>query len=378
MTATDLVPTIDPNPLPAPHWVFDVLLVLTFVLHILAMNLVLGGGALALWARWRSGKGEVGERISRDVAKKLPLFLPAAITLGIAPLLFLQVLYGQYFYTSSILMAWPWFLVLVALTATYYGFYYVSFRIGRPGRGVGVVLLCSMILVLAIGFLFSNNLTLSQVPERWAEKYLASSSGWHLNLTEPTLFPRFLHFVVAAVAVGGLLLVLFSWANWKRDPDYARQILRYGGKAFTYATMAQFLVGIVFLVTLPRGLRMLVLGDNLPATILLLVAVVGGLGAIFLMSDAVRRENLRVAALLVPGITAVVIACMSVVRDILRNGYLQGHLRAGEFAERTQWSVLPLFLVLFLAGVILWLWMLRRYGLLGGAALPEPPKTPPH
>ena len=63
-----------------------------------------------------------------DVAKKLPVLLPATITLGIAPLLFVQVLYGQYFYTSSIIVAWPWFLVLVLLTVAYYGFYYVSFQ----------------------------------------------------------------------------------------------------------------------------------------------------------------------------------------------------------------------------------------------------------
>jgi len=373
---TDLVPTVDPNPLPAPHWVFDVLLVTTFVLHILAMNLVLGGGALALLARWRPGSGEVGQRISRDLAKKLPVFLPATITLGIAPLLFVQVLYGQFFYTSSILMAWPWLLVLVALTATYYGFYFVSFGSGRPGGGLGVVLACSMILVLLIGFLFSNNLTLSQSPERWGEKYLASPAGWHLNLAEPTLFPRFLHFVVAAVAVGGLFLVVSSLASWKRDPGYARRLLRFGGKAFTYATMAQFLVGIVFLVTLPRQLRMLVLGDDLVATLLFLVAVAGGLGAIFLMSDALRKENVRVAALLVPGITAVVIACMSILRDILRNGYLQPHLPPGQLAVKTQWSVLPLFLVIFLGGVILWFWMLWRYGVLRRDPGPDRPASP--
>ncbi|HVO19320.1 MAG TPA: hypothetical protein VMU15_08700 [Anaeromyxobacter sp.] len=373
---TDLVPTIDPNPLPAPHWVFDVLLVTTFVLHILAMNLVLGGGALALLARWRLRNGEIGQRISRDLARKLPIFLPAAITLGIAPLLFVQVLYGQFLYTSSILMAWPWFLVLLALTATYYGFYFVSFRGGRPGGGAGVVLACSMILVLWIGFVFSNNLTLSQSPERWGEKYLASPSGWHLNLGEPTLFPRFLHFAVAAVAVGGLFLVVSSLANWKRDPDYARQTLKLGGKAFTYATMAQFIVGIAFLITLPRELRMLPLGDDLLATVLFLVAVAGGLGAIFLMSDALRKENVRVAALLVPGLTAVVIACMSVLRDLLRNGYLQRHLHPGELAVKTQWSVLPLFLLLFLGGVALWFLMLRRYGLLRKDPAPDRPAAP--
>ena len=162
-------------------------------------------------------------------------------------------------------------------------------------------MLFSVILVFLIGFLFSNNLTLSQTPSRWAGKYFANPAGWNLNLTEPTLIPRFLHFVVAAVAVGGLLLVFLALANWKRDHEYARQLLQFGGKAFMYATMAQFVVGIVFLVSLPRDLRMLFMGDNPLATILLLIGVTGGIGAIFLMSDALRKENIRVSRFLRAG-----------------------------------------------------------------------------
>ncbi len=204
MPPPNLIPTLDPNPLPAPYWVFQLLLIATFFLHIVAMNFVLGGGVLALVSRWCSNNHQSGERMFLDVAKKLPVLLPAAITLGIAPLLFVQVLYGQFFYTSSILMAWPWFLVLVLLTTAYYGFYYVSYRGGRPTGRAGGVMLCSVVLVFLIGFLFSNNLTLSQAPARWAGKYFANPAGWNLNLTEPTLIPRFLHFMVAAVAVGGL------------------------------------------------------------------------------------------------------------------------------------------------------------------------------
>jgi hypothetical protein len=361
----NIIPTLDPNPLPAPYWVFKLLLIVTFLLHIVAMNFVLGGGVLALVSRWRSRNHEGGERIYLDVAKKLPVLLPATITLGIAPLLFVQVLYGQFFYTSSILMAWPWFLVLVLLTTVYYGFYFVSYRAGRQSGRAGGVMLCSVILVFLIGFLFSNNLTLSQTPARWAGKYFANPAGWNLNLTEPTLIPRFLHFVVAAVAVGGILLVFLALANWKRDREYARQLLQFGGKAFMYATMAQIIVGIVFLVSLPRDLRMLFMGDSPLATSLLLVGVIGGIGAIFLMSDALRKENIRTAAFYVPGILAVVIVSMSVMRDILRDAYLRPYLQAGQFAVKTQWSVLPLFLALFVAGVILWFVMLKRHGLLG-------------
>jgi hypothetical protein len=366
MTTPDFIPALDPNPLPAPFWLFKTLLIVTFFLHILAMNFLLGGGILALLLKWRAGNDATGSRMFIDVARKLPILLPATVTLGVAPLLFLQVLYGQYFYTASILMAWPWFLVLVFLTVAYYGLYYVSYHGAQPGPGAARVLLLSMSLILLIGFLFSNNLTLSQTPQRWAGKYFGCPEGWNLNLTEPTLFPRYLHFVVAAVAVGGLLLVFLARANWNRDRDYARRLLQFGGKTFMYATMAQFVVGIVLLVSLPRDLRMLFMGDNLWATALLLIGVVGGLAAIALMSDALRKENIRAAALHVPAILAVVIASMSLMRDILRDAYLKPYFQPGQFAVATQWSVLLLFLVLFVAGVILWFVMLKRYGLFGG------------
>ena len=54
MIQSNLIPALDPNPLPAPYWVFKLLLVVTFFLHILAMNFMLGGAVLALGAKWRS------------------------------------------------------------------------------------------------------------------------------------------------------------------------------------------------------------------------------------------------------------------------------------------------------------------------------------
>jgi hypothetical protein len=371
MMQPDLIPVLDPNPLPAPYWVFKLLLIVTFFLHILAMNFMLGGAVLALVSKWRSRKLQNGNRVFFDIAKKLPVFLPATITLGIAPRLFVQVLYGQFFYTSSIIMAWPWFLVLVLLTLAYYGFYYVSFHSKKnPGRA-GFVMLFSVILVCVIGFVYSNNLTLSLVPSRWGAKYFANPSGWHLNLSEPTLIPRFLHFFVSAVAVGGILLVFVALANWKRDHEYARQVLQLGGKAFMYATMAQFLVGVWFLVSLPREMLMMFTGNNLVATALLLVGVFSASAAIFLMSYALRKENIRVAAYYVPGIVAVVILTMCVMRDILRDAYLKPYYHPERFIVHTQWSVFPLFLALFLGGVALWFVMLKRYGLFGAAKVAD-------
>ncbi len=358
-----MVPTPDPNPLPAPFWVFKLLLVVTFALHILAMNFMLGGALLALLARWRQKGSQFGTRIFSDVAKKVPVMMAATISLGIAPLLFVQVLYGQFFYTSSILVAWPWFLVLVLVVCAYYGFYFVSYQGERRPQAVGRVMLFSTTLVLIIGFIYTNNLTLSQVPAHWAQKYFSSTSGWDLNLSEPTLVPRYLHFMTAAVAVGGLYLVLIAWTKWKQDREYARAIFQLGGKAFLYATMAQVVIGFWFLFSLPKTLRMVFMGTDPLATALLCFGLVAALTTIFMMSSALKKDNIRLAALGVTSITALIVFSMSVMRELLRMAYLKPYYNPQQFAVQTQWSPFLIFLGLFVAGGVFWFVMLKRYGL---------------
>jgi hypothetical protein len=372
MLGANLIPTADPNPLPAPYWVLKLLLLVTFYLHILAMNFLMGGAVLALLGKWRSRNREYAIRSFFDVGRKLPALVAATITLGIAPLLFVQVLYGQFFYTSSIVMAWPWLMVLVLLTIAYYGFYIVSYQDERHSGRAGWIMLLSFVLIFAIGFLFSNNLTLSQTPSRWAAKYFGDRAGWNLNLSEPTLIPRYLHFFTAAVAVGGLFLVLMAFARWKRDTQYARYVFQFGGNAFRYATMAQFAVGLWFLASLPRDKRMLFLGDDLLATMLLILGVAGALAAIVVVGEALRRDNIRLAAYFASGLTAFVILCMSVMRNILRDAYLGPYFHPEQFVVKTQWSVFPLFLVMFLVGAVLWLVMMKRYGFFGEATNKHP------
>jgi len=219
----------------------------------------------------------------------------------------------------------------------------------------------SHIRTLLLTFFF-RHITLGLAPTRWAHKYFNSASGWHLNLAEPTLFPRYLHFMTSAVAVGGLLLVLMAWAKWKQEREYAVALFQFGGKAFMYANMAQIVIGMAFLMSLPREVRMLFMGDSPLASALLGIGMVGAFAIIFLMSAALRKEDIRLAGLGVTSITAVVIATMCVMRDMVRDAYLKPYLNAQPFAVQTQWSPLLLFLGVFVAGVALWAVMLWRYG----------------
>ena len=106
MDASGLIPL--PDPIPVPWGWFKVLLILTFVLHLVLMNLMLGGGLLALFRLLRGGSPP------RE-ARSLPILVALTINLGVPPLLFLQVLFGHLFYTSSVLMAVWWISIIPVL-----------------------------------------------------------------------------------------------------------------------------------------------------------------------------------------------------------------------------------------------------------------------
>ena len=143
-----------------------------------------------------------------------------------------------------------------------------------------------------------------------------------------------------------------------------------------YATMAQFIIGAWFLISIPRNFRMIFMGDSPLASVLFLVGLLATVAAIFLMSNAIRKQNIKVAAYGVSGLLAVVMITMILMRDILRDAYLEPYFHPHQFAVKTQWAVLPVFLLLFIAGVGLWLLMLQRYGLFSSNKPPLADATP--
>ena len=106
-----IIPSADTIPV-AWGW-FQFLLLLTFPLHVLAMNAMVGGLAIGVVQHFRGGDSR--RRLAHRIAIVLPLVIAFAVNFGVAPLLFLQVLYGAFFYTSSILMGVPWLLLVAVL-----------------------------------------------------------------------------------------------------------------------------------------------------------------------------------------------------------------------------------------------------------------------
>jgi len=355
MQTTIQIPTIDPMPVPAPIWLVQGLLLLTFFLHVVAMNFTVGGGVLAFVNGVRGRKNEFAAQLSRDLARKLPVLLSFTITLGIAPLLFVQVFYGQLFYSSSILMASVWLSVIPLLIVAYYGIYYFSLR-GEKSRSAGVgALAIAMALLLMIGFIYVNNMTLALTPDRWFSIYRQDASGWNLNLGDRSVPPRYLHMMISAVAIGGLLPVIMGVR--KRDTDYGQWMLRHGAMWFIVPTVLNYIIGTWYLMALPRDVRMLFGGGNMLGTALLAMGMVLPLAALFHMMFAGGARKPVLHASLGIGSALLSVAIMIVMRDIARHGYLAPHFKLSQLATTPNWGIIVLFLGTFVAGVATLWWM---------------------
>ncbi|SKA91763.1 hypothetical protein SAMN02745704_02367 [Paucidesulfovibrio gracilis DSM 16080] len=339
MDPAQLIPVVDPIPIPGP-W-FDVLLVVTFVAHILFMNVVVGGAVISLVGHARNT-----EPLSRSLSKKLPTILALTINMGVAPLLFLQTVYGQFDYTSSVLMAGYWLAVIGLLLAAYYGLYIYNLKFDGLGGLRTPLLLLTLGMMLWIGFMFSNNVTLMLRPEKWFDYFKTGGAGF-LNLDDPVLYPRYLHFMVASLAVGGLFVALR--AHFKKDAER----LKTGMLWFMRATVVNLAVGVWFLMALPGEIMMLFMGGDALATGVLALGI---LGAAALVWTGLTRRPVLAAVL-----TVVTVLLMAVARHIVRTAYLAPWFDSSQLPITGEYSTLLLFLFFLAVGLPCVVWMVRIY-----------------
>lgn len=344
---TLLIPQADTIPV-SWGW-FQFLLLLTFPLHLLAMNAMFGGLVLGVFQHFKGG--EVQRRLAHRIAVATPLLIALTVNLGVAPFLFVQVLYGQFVYTSSILMGIFWIMIIPILMLAYYGTYLYDFNFGRLGlKGAFIGLLASVIFFTIAAF-FTNNMLLMVLPEKFGE-YFSHMSGTLLITDHQSFLPRYLHMVLGALAVGGLSVALLGRFQSDRDIELADHAQEYGMRAFLIFTVANIVVGVVYLMSLPREQMMLFMGKDMGATIAFTLGLLLSAGVIW---TAVKRKLWLTISHLVP--LVFVMVCM---RAWLRTGYLRDHFTLDQLKVVEQFSPMVLFFVTLVFGIICLGWLWRR------------------
>jgi hypothetical protein len=345
MDPAGLIPA--PDFLIVPWGWFYALLVFTFVLHILFMNVVLGGGIIALFGA-RKTKGE--DPTAKTLAAHMPVALALTVNLAVPPVLFLQVLYGNFMYSSSQLMAVWWLSIVAIVIAAYYLLYIHKFKFEKLGGSRSLVIGAAVALLLLTGFILTNNMTFMLRPETWFA-YFDNRTGTMLNFGEPQLIPRYLHFVAASIAVGGLYTAIVWKIREKRGVENAAEHVRTGMRWFSQATMAQLLIGPLFLITLKRDVMFLFLGDNMLYTGVFLASM--ALVALVLMLAQAGKVYATAA------VTLLLVTAMAFVRDFVRMAYLEPYHDLSAMPVNYQYSPMIVFFVVFAIGLALIYYMLK-------------------
>lgn len=338
---TSLIP--NPDTLPVNWWWFQGLLIFTFLIHIILMNLLLGGSLLSFVDLLTKKKHLIP-------AKSIPTLIALTVNFGVPPLLFVQVLWGNLFYTSSVIMALPWIMVVLILIVAYYMAYIFVAKMNTKGLVAKISLGISSAILLTIAFIYVNNMTLSLHPQDW-QVYFEKDTGNYLNWAEPTLWPRYLHFVVGAIAIAGLGRAAYYFFSKKVDEETKATGMKSGLKIFGITTLVQMGVGIWFWLSLPENIWKLFMGGNLVYTILICLGILCGL----LIAHAALTGKMKLSLIL----GLITLTIMLVVRELVRQSYMKDIFHPKDMEIVSQASPLIVFLLVFVVGLALIYYMLK-------------------
>jgi hypothetical protein len=346
MDPATLLPLADAIPV---NWLwFQVLLTTTTFLHLVAMNIMLGTGFIAFVAPLAGG--EQMHPLSRTVAGTLPYSIALAINFGVAPLLFIQTLYGQFFYTSTVLLAVFWLAIFLLLIVSHYSVYLFNLRYDKTGHN-SVLLGLVVILLLVVGFIFTNNISMMQRPDSWLA-YFQNRNGTLLALDDIALIPRYLHFMLASLSVGGLAIAVYYEFKRRRGAEGVERWITYGCNWFSVSSLINFMVGFWFLSRLYGT----IINPADPAGKVFFIFVICAIISIAIAVINAQSERVYRAA----GWTMTTIFFMTVAREILRNTYLRDYVNLTELPVASQYSPLLVFLIVLAGAGWLIYWMLKK------------------
>jgi hypothetical protein len=234
----------DTNVLPAPLWLITALQVVTLTLHFAAMNFLLGGIVLVCAGRFAS-------RWENPTVRRLVALFPSAVaatvTLGVAPLLFLQLVYPTQVYSAAIVSGWFWLMIIPAVMTAYSLLYAASFAAKAAQGSVAQFLLPAVPALLYVSLVYSSVFSMAEHPDLIRRLYGLNQSDLHWNPKVSDYVLRWLHMVLGAITAGSF----FAGAVGRND-SAAFPVAK---KFFTYSMAAAAAAGLGYLLSL---------GDILP------------------------------------------------------------------------------------------------------------------
>jgi hypothetical protein len=268
----------------------------------------------------------------------------------VAPLLFLQVLYGQFIYVSSVLMAVYWLSIFVLIILAYYGAYLYQIHYDRLGSARIWFAGISILILIVVGFFFTNSLLLMIDPKVWT-RYFQEPGGTLIHWADPSLIPRYLHFLFASLAAGGLIMALMGRRQKKKGDPEAEAHIRQGLILYGCVTLFQFLIGAWYLGGLPVRVLSQVFFDSCWAFPVFIISVMAG-GVSVLFALARMPLQTTVCALLTT-------LLMILFRFQVRAAYMSPYAEQTKMEVTTQYGPALVFVLALVMGIAVIVYILK-------------------
>jgi hypothetical protein len=315
----------NPAGIPTYPIIFIGLGVLTFALHILFVQLMLGTSLITIFgafkndAKWR--------RLGAAMLEIAKVSVSVAIVIGVAPLLFVQVVYDPHWYTSNVLSAvWVIAFIVILIFAYWamYAYYFINSKEkDKTKEPKGKVwMLISVALLLVVGFIMHSLTSQILHPELWKEWYVQNGvidySGTKLHAYN---LWRFAFFISLAIPVTGAMLVTyrrFKMVREDADMDYLDFAANVGKKLIATGSIISFVLYVAWMMTIPETA-----GD-------FATSIWGILGGVAVLLPAIwaalrlRGNSYNMCSYMALPIALVAGLIIAIAREMLRYGILDG------------------------------------------------------
>lgn len=263
---------------PSHPILFLVLGVVTFALHLFAVHVMLGGAALTI--RGAFSTQEHWRRLANAMLATSKIAVSVAVVIGVAPLLFVQVIYDPFWYTSNVLSAWWVIGFIVLLTIAYlliYVFYGKNEDLTKAKTRCPGSMILSLVLFITVGLIMHTLTNQMLSPNDWMQWYApegqidASGTGLHsINIW------RFAFMILLAAPVTGAWLYGYRhYLSFRADTDaeYLQFVQQVAAKMMFVGGLVTLLIGALWMLTLPANQVAFLTNPLLPLSALALVVL---------------------------------------------------------------------------------------------------------
>ena len=218
MDASILLALRDPAGVPFYPVVFQALYVLTWALHAAFVFLALGSMGLSLYGTFKQKSDDNWKILTPHLIQTGKISISILIVLGVAPLLFTQVIYDPNWYVTNTLSGMWVFIFIYTLVfgyILYYWYYFANKKNQGGGKLIGII---SFLILIFAGTLMHNFAVTSLMPNDWMNMYapngIVDNSGWTFNVDTV----RLIFMLSLSIPVVGLFLQNYSrFLSTRRD-----------------------------------------------------------------------------------------------------------------------------------------------------------------